>query len=168
MRGKGYMKLRGIRVSCEADQGGGSSSIITLFHPHFYPSLKITQSTSTQEQIPQRSAAAWTELQTALGATTHLHRALSFQPLKIMADTKPPSSDLTPSHQPHSNGDNIPSSPSSSIKAEPIVIDVDEQDAKPSKDEMDPNRVAQAKVRYEADLKKHHYEPPAAARIQDE
>ncbi len=32
----------------------------------------------------------------------------------------------------------------------------------------DPNRVAQAKVRYEADLKEHHYEPPVATRLQDE
>lgn len=41
-------------------------------------------------------------------------------------------------------------------------------------DDSEPDEVAngvkteQAKVRHEADLKKHHYEPPKADRVQDE
>jgi hypothetical protein len=55
-------------------------------------------------------------------------------------------------------------------QSEPIEMldDDDEDDVKPKPEHLDAVQVAQAKVRYEADLKKHHYVPPVAARLQDE
>ena len=55
--------------------------------------------------------------------------------------------------------------------SEPIEVlddDDDDGDLKPKDEELNAVQVAQAKVRYEADLKKHHYVPPVAARLQDE
>ena len=49
----------------------------------------------------------------------------------------------------------------------PIVIKDDDDDVKP-KEELDPSRIAEAKSRHEADLKKHAYEDNSALRIEDE
>ena len=49
----------------------------------------------------------------------------------------------------------------------PVMVDDDDRDIKP-KDELDPDMVALAKSRHEADLKKHAYEDKSAGRIQDE
>lgn len=85
-----------------------------------------------------------------------------------MTDAKTSSSHPSAAALPHQMEIKPSSSYVNPVKAEPISIDSDQEDVKPSKDELDPTRVAKAKVRYEEDLKKHHYEPPAAARIQDE
>ena len=59
------------------------------------------------------------------------------------------------------------SSPRGSETTKPIVIKDDDDDVKP-KEELDPSRIAEAKSRHEADLKKHAYEDNSALRIEDE
>ena len=58
-------------------------------------------------------------------------------------------------------------SPRGSETTKPIVIKDDDDDVKP-KEELDPSRIAEAKSRHEADLKKHAYEDNSALRIEDE
>lgn len=61
------------------------------------------------------------------------------------------------------------SPPPTGAKTEPIeVLDDDDPDVKPKDEDLDAAQVAQAKNRHEADLKKHHYVPPVADRLQDE
>lgn len=72
----------------------------------------------------------------------------------------PDSSTAALSHDQHS--------PSEDVKSEVIEVLDDDDDTKPKDEQLDAAQVAQAKVRYEADLQKHHYEPPVASRPQDE
>lgn len=53
------------------------------------------------------------------------------------------------------------------MKQEPIVVEDDDDEIKP-KEQLDPTKIAQAKSRHEADLKKHAWEDNSAKSIQDE
>jgi len=83
--------------------------------------------------------------------------------------TDPNNVDLKITAQSHSSSPFVKRSPSSGtvVKQEPIVVEDDDDEIKP-KEQLDPTKIAQAKSRHEADLKKHAWEDNSAKSIQDE